>query len=213
MVAIILHMYIQPRSLLAGFIQVLAFGLLMIVSIAFFQSSVNAQGLDSSTLDQRFAEADGEATRAEQLAETARLDLEFAQNVQPPDPGLVQSQNAIYQSRLSEANRLRAIANDLQGQINARDGESGGEIGSEIRRDENDIYEELRNIINFLSAGVGIVVVGVIVVGGIQYASSSGDPQKTGAAKTRIAQGITGLILWLLSSVILNFLVPGGIFS
>jgi hypothetical protein len=66
-------------------------------------------------------------------------------------------------------------------------------------------------IIQFLSGAVGLVVVLLIVIGGVQYITSAGDPAGVKAAKSRITNAITGLVLFLLMFAILNFLIPGGI--
>ena len=66
--------------------------------------------------------------------------------------------------------------------------------------------------IAFLSGGVGIVVVIMIIIGGIQYTSSSGDPQKVGAAKQKIFNAVLALVAWVLLLGFLNYLVPGGLF-
>lgn len=66
-------------------------------------------------------------------------------------------------------------------------------------------------IIRFLSIGVGIVVVASLIVAGIQYTSSSGDPQATAKALKRIANTVAALVLYLFIFAILNWLVPAGL--
>lgn len=66
-------------------------------------------------------------------------------------------------------------------------------------------------VIKFLSGAVGLVVVLMIVVAGIQYITSAGDPGRVKEAKNRITNAITGLILFVLMFAILNFIIPGGI--
>jgi hypothetical protein len=73
------------------------------------------------------------------------------------------------------------------------------------------IFSYLKMIIQFLSGAVGLVVVLLIVIGGVQYITSAGDPAGVKAAKSRITNAITGLVLFLLMFAILNFLIPGGI--
>jgi len=69
------------------------------------------------------------------------------------------------------------------------------------------------DIINFMSFGVGIVVVGLIVVGGFQYVTAGGNPQKIEAAKKRIIQAIIALVLFIFMYAILQWLIPGGLFG
>lgn len=51
-----------------------------------------------------------------------------------------------------------------------------------------------------------------IIVGGIQYSSSSGDPQKSARAKQRITNTIIAIVCYFFLYSFLQFLVPGGIF-
>lgn len=74
---------------------------------------------------------------------------------------------------------------------------------------ENPIFIRLRQIVRFLSAGVGIVVAIMVVVGGMQYITAADNPQKLEASKSRIANALGGLFMWLLSGVALDWLVPG----
>lgn len=66
--------------------------------------------------------------------------------------------------------------------------------------------------INLLVALVGIAVVASIIVGGIQYSSSAGDPGKASAAKRRIRDALIALLAFALLYTLLNFLIPGGLF-
>lgn len=77
---------------------------------------------------------------------------------------------------------------------------------------DNPIIRYVLMAINVLSAGVGIVVVIMITIGGIQYASAGGDPSKVKAAKTRITNAITALIAYFFLFAFLQWLVPGGFF-
>ncbi len=74
---------------------------------------------------------------------------------------------------------------------------------------DNPIFIYLRSIIQFLSAGVGVVVVLMLIISGIQYTTSSANPQALQAAKKRMANAIIGLLLFIFMVAILNFLIPG----
>lgn len=67
-------------------------------------------------------------------------------------------------------------------------------------------------LINILSVIVGLIVAASLIMGGIQYASSTGDPQKVGAAKTRIYNTLLAFMAYAFMYAFLNFLVPGGLF-
>ncbi|TAH36618.1 hypothetical protein EYC59_00375 [Candidatus Saccharibacteria bacterium] len=74
------------------------------------------------------------------------------------------------------------------------------------------IVKYLNPAIQFMSALVGIAVTISIVIGGVQYASSAGDPQAAAAAKARIRNSIIALLTFLFLYALLNFLIPGGLF-
>lgn len=69
----------------------------------------------------------------------------------------------------------------------------------------------ITSIINILSASVGIIVVIMLIVGGIQYSSAGGDPSRIAAAKKRIYSALLALITFLFLFALLQWLVPGGV--
>lgn len=75
------------------------------------------------------------------------------------------------------------------------------------------IFAYLSMVIKFLSGAVGLIIVLMIVIGGVQYITSAGDPGRVKEAKTRITNAITGLVLFVLMFALLNFLIPGGIIN
>lgn len=77
----------------------------------------------------------------------------------------------------------------------------------------NAIFTWLTGIIRFLSAGVGIAVVGGIVYGGILYLTARDNSSQTQQAIYVITNAIVGLLLYILMFAILNFLIPGGILT
>lgn len=77
--------------------------------------------------------------------------------------------------------------------------------------DNNPIFVYLRGIIQFLAVGVGLAVAIGIVVAGIQYMASRGNPQSTAAAIQRLWNAIIALVLFIFMAAIINFLIPGGL--
>ena len=77
----------------------------------------------------------------------------------------------------------------------------------------NPIVDILFAIIRFLSLGVGIVVIASIVVAGIQFTVSKGDPQATGNAIGRIRSSVIALIIYIFAYALLNYIIPNGFFS
>jgi hypothetical protein len=66
--------------------------------------------------------------------------------------------------------------------------------------------------INLLTLVFGLVAVISIIMGGIQFSTSGGDPQKSAAARGRIEKTIFAIFIYAFLYAFLEFLVPGGIF-
>lgn len=75
------------------------------------------------------------------------------------------------------------------------------------------ITDLLFAIIRFLSDGVGIIVVLSIIIGGIQYITSRGDPNATQSAIRRLTSALTALLVFIFAYAILNYVIPNGFFS
>ncbi len=73
----------------------------------------------------------------------------------------------------------------------------------------NPIMDALFGIIRFLSLGVGLIVIGSIIVGGIQYTASRGEPQATALAINRIRASLFALIIYIFAYAALNYIIPG----
>jgi hypothetical protein len=65
---------------------------------------------------------------------------------------------------------------------------------------------------NALSVMVGLVIVIMIAVGGVQYTMSGDDPNAVSAAKERIKNAIYALIFYIFAVAFLQWLIPGGVF-
>lgn len=117
-------------------------------------------------------------------------------------------------------------AYDEDGQVNGVivDPVALGTIEEERAEIETDCVEESLNAdncgiisyivvsINILTGIVGIIVVIMIVVGGIQYSSAAGDPNGVAAAKKKIYNALLALVAYLFVYSFLQWLVPGGVF-
>ena len=90
---------------------------------------------------------------------------------------------------------------------------TGTNLKNYCSKPHNGIIDLIFAIIRFLSDGVGIVVIASIVVGGIQYIASSGDPNNTNKAIGRIRSSIIALIIYIFAYAILNYLIPGAFFN
>ena len=71
----------------------------------------------------------------------------------------------------------------------------------------NDLNTVIQAIVNTIVFVVGIVAVVMIILGGIQYSTSQGDPGKVKKAKDTILYGIIGLVVAILAFAIVNFVL------
>lgn len=82
--------------------------------------------------------------------------------------------------------------------------EGAGATGQEGGAEVEDSVSTVTNVLLFL---LGIVAVIAIVIGGIMYAASAGDPGKAKAAKDTILYAVIGLIVAILAYAIVNFVI------
>jgi hypothetical protein len=78
---------------------------------------------------------------------------------------------------------------------------------------QSPIVHDIQTIVNFLSASVGIIVVGVIILGGIQYTLAGDNPQALKAARDRIINGLIALLAFTFMFAFIQWLIPGGVFK
>jgi len=75
------------------------------------------------------------------------------------------------------------------------------------------IWGVLLMVLNIMTAGVGIVAVGGIVYGAILFASAGDKAEQTKKAVGVITNVVIGVAAYGLMFILLNFLVPGGVFK
>jgi hypothetical protein len=78
---------------------------------------------------------------------------------------------------------------------------------------EEQITPFLITILNWLAIGVTIAVIAGIIFGAVQYTTSGGNPAQAQKAIGLIRNAVIALILYFARWALLNFLVPGGLFS
>jgi hypothetical protein len=98
----------------------------------------------------------------------------------------------------------------LQNNPNCQD---SSENGIHTCLQTNPIVKELNVIVNFLSAGVGLVVIGSIIIGSIQYIMAGDSADAVSKAKQRITSALMAFVLFLLIFSFLQWIIPGGLFS
>lgn len=116
-----------------------------------------------------------------------------------------------HQSGTPDSDRAEAEAADPSQGANL-DADCKLEAGENLNSDNCGIVGYIVTITNILSAAVGIVIVIMIAVGGMQYSMARDDPQAVTAAKGRIQNAILALIIYLFGFALLQYIVPGGLF-
>lgn len=72
---------------------------------------------------------------------------------------------------------------------------------------ETDLMTQVNLILNAVYVIVGIVAVVVIILGGVTYATSQGDPAKVKKGKDTILYGVIGLVVVLMAFAITTFVL------
>ena len=65
----------------------------------------------------------------------------------------------------------------------------------------------IKNIVNILSAAVGVVAVIMIMIGGFRYVTSSGNPEAAKGARNTIVYAVIGLVVVAVAQVIVHFVL------
>lgn len=73
--------------------------------------------------------------------------------------------------------------------------------------DSNALEGDISNGINGALIIIGIVAVVIIIVGGVNYMTSQGDPSKITKGKKIMITGIVGLIICVIAFAIVNFVL------
>lgn len=74
-------------------------------------------------------------------------------------------------------------------------------------KNESDAQEVVKNVLSTVFTWLGIISVIVIIVGGVFYLTSQGEPDKIKRAKNAILYALIGLIVSLLAFAIVNFVL------
>jgi len=79
--------------------------------------------------------------------------------------------------------------------------------------DQDPITTDLNTVVNVLSAGVAVVVVGMIIVGGIRYSIAGDNASQLTQAKKTIANALIALFIFIFIFAFLQWIIPGGLFG
>jgi TRAP-type C4-dicarboxylate transport system permease small subunit len=91
---------------------------------------------------------------------------------------------------------------------NQTPGTADNQLGVDTVGDGKDtLVSNITNILNGIIAVLGLVCVVVIIIGGVNYMTSSGDAGKVKKAKDTILYGLIGLIVCVLAFALVNFVI------
>jgi hypothetical protein len=140
----------------------------------------------------------------------------FAQSAEPRDCSTLPAEEL--QGCLAENERLsEAAGNDCQpGEEGCCGGVRTSIIGGEICGDnqgDSVIFNLLVWVLRILTAGVGIAAVGGIAYGALLYTTAEGKPDQTKKAIGIITNVVIGIAAYAMMAILLNFLIPGGVFG
>lgn len=97
-------------------------------------------------------------------------------------------------------NILKTVSSSLKKGL-----ENAQQVAGTGKKGEADINTAVQTVIEVLIWVVGVAAVIVIIIGGIMYTTSAGDPGKTKRAKDTILYGIIGLVIAVLAYTIVLF--------
>ncbi len=75
------------------------------------------------------------------------------------------------------------------------------------------VWSLLLQVLDILTAGVGVAAVGGVVYGAILYTSAGGNAEQVKKAREVIRNVVIGILTYALMYAALNFIIPGGVFS
>ncbi|MBQ2643449.1 hypothetical protein IJG11_00830 [Candidatus Saccharibacteria bacterium] len=81
------------------------------------------------------------------------------------------------------------------------------QIPDKVGDKQNSLVNDVTGILNAIIAALGIVCVVVMLVGGVNYMTSSGDASKVEKAKKTILYGLIGLVICVLSFALVNWVI------
>lgn len=137
------------------------------------------------------------------LSSGPKKDSWYCKDNTPANPAGQAQQNGTFSTGDNSNKTIRDVCGD-------GNDATGLSINIGCRGKGNPIADMLFAIIRIASDGVGVVIVGSIVFGGIQYTGSRGDPQSTAMAVNRIRSSVFALLLFIFGYAILNFIIPAG---
>ncbi len=76
-----------------------------------------------------------------------------------------------------------------------------------LTSNNNSVNNVVANGINIFSLVIGVIAVIMIMIGGLRYITSSGDPASTKSARDTILYAVIGLVVVALAQIIVRFVL------
>jgi len=92
-------------------------------------------------------------------------------------------------------------------------GKCTGGADPKISVEDSGVWGLLLIAINILTAGIGVAAVAGIVYGSVLYTSAGGSPEQVKKAMGIISNVAIGIVAYALMYALLNFIIPGGLFT
>ena len=80
-------------------------------------------------------------------------------------------------------------------------------ISNTMNTSDNELGNTVGNIISAVIGILGLACVIIVIIGGVQYMTSSGDSGKVKKAKDTILYGVIGMVICVLSFAITQFVI------
>ncbi|HEV2412509.1 MAG TPA: hypothetical protein VGS28_01745 [Candidatus Saccharimonadales bacterium] len=79
------------------------------------------------------------------------------------------------------------------------------------QQDLSNLQLLIHDTVQFVSAGIGVLLVVFLAVAGLKYLTAGGNSQTVSQAKMQIWNVVVALFLYIFGLIILNFISPGGL--
>ncbi len=86
-------------------------------------------------------------------------------------------------------------------------GVSAGADCAQGNLSQTSLTKQVGTITNILIYAIGIIAVIMVVIGGLRYVVSGGDPKGTASAKDTIMYAVIGVVVALLAYSLVNFVI------